>query len=265
MTNTNPQAVLSPVALGRLGEQQRVFTSDLTVNEFALVREVGFDPLGLVMGSSIYHIGYQFANWGQSMELTVLTQAMYTAREYAMARMDAEADALGADGVVGVRLDMKFHTWGSDLIEFVAIGTAVKARAGGNWRTPTGRPFTSDLSGQDFWTLIRTGYMPVSFVLGTCVFHVAHQSFRQTLRQMGQNVEMTNYTQATYDARELAMSRMQAEAERDQAEGIVGVRVEERSHCWGANAVEFLALGTSVRSIGGEANFAPTMVMPMTD
>ena len=36
-----------------------LFTSDLSVNEFLLVKEAGFDPLGLVIGSSIYHIGFQ--------------------------------------------------------------------------------------------------------------------------------------------------------------------------------------------------------------
>ena len=35
------------------------FTSDLSVNEFLLVKEAGFEPLGLVIGSSIYHIGFQ--------------------------------------------------------------------------------------------------------------------------------------------------------------------------------------------------------------
>src|SRR5712692_11208344 len=37
-----------------------LFTSDLSVNEFLLVREAGFDPVGLVVGSSIYHIGGRF-------------------------------------------------------------------------------------------------------------------------------------------------------------------------------------------------------------
>ena len=39
--------------------QKGLFTSDLSVNEFLLVKEAGFDPLGLVVGSSIYHIGWQ--------------------------------------------------------------------------------------------------------------------------------------------------------------------------------------------------------------
>jgi len=32
------------------------FTSDLSVNEFLLVKQSGFEPLGMVLGSSIYHI-----------------------------------------------------------------------------------------------------------------------------------------------------------------------------------------------------------------
>src|SRR5260221_7290163 len=83
-----------------------LFTSDLSVNEFLLVREAGFDPLGLVMGSSVYHVGFQVGNYYQNQELTVLTQAMYHARELAMTRMEEEADVLGADGIVGVRLDV---------------------------------------------------------------------------------------------------------------------------------------------------------------
>ncbi|MDQ6617243.1 MAG: heavy metal-binding domain-containing protein [Actinomycetota bacterium] len=246
--------------------QPGLFTSDLSVNEFALLHEAGFAPLGLVLGSSIYHVGYQFQVWNQSQELQVLTQAMYTAREYAIARMEAEADALGADGIVGVRLDYKQYSWGEDLIEFLAVGTAVRSSRGGSWRTPAGKPFTSDLSGQDMWTLVQTGHTPVSFVLGTCVYHVAHQSFRQSWKTVGQNTEMPNFTQATYDAREIAMARMQAEAERDGASGIVGVRVIENNHVWGAHAIEFLALGTSIRRLDEEAALpSPTMVMPMTD
>ena len=103
-----------------------LFTSDLSVNEFLLVREAGFEALGLVVGSSIYHIGWQQPALTQSMELTTLTQAMYHARDLAMTRMEEEADMLGADGIVGVRLEVGRHEWGSHLAEFLAIGTAVK-------------------------------------------------------------------------------------------------------------------------------------------
>src|SRR5580704_4230619 len=132
--------------------EHHFFTSDLSVNEFLLVNEVGFTPVGLVMGSSIYHVGYQPVRPQYSEELTFLTQALYHSRELAMTRMEEEADALGADGIVGVRLTVQVMEWGSHVVEFLAIGTAVRHREGQPWRAPNGKPFTSDLSGQDFWT-----------------------------------------------------------------------------------------------------------------
>src|SRR6266568_3509400 len=226
-----------------------LFTSDLSVDEFLLVKAAGFKPLGFVVGSSIYHIGYQQASWKQSQEMGVLTQAMYSARELAMTRMEEEADQLGADGVVGVRLEIGRYEWGAELAEFIAIGTAVRHREGRLHRAPNGRPFTSDLSGQDFWTLMTAGYRPVGLVMGNCVYHVAHQGMGQWLKQVGQNVEMPTYTQALYEARELAMERMQTEAEQLQAGGIVGARISEGSHGWGSHVIEFFAVGTAVISI----------------
>src|SRR6476619_3671476 len=108
------------------GGKPKLFTSDLSVDEFMLVRKAGFEPLGLVIGSSIYHIGYQRGSFNQNMELNVLSQAMYHARELAMSRMEAEADILGADGIVGVRLDVGRYEWGESLAEFIAVGTAVR-------------------------------------------------------------------------------------------------------------------------------------------
>jgi len=222
------------------------FTSDLSVNEFLLVKQAGFDPLGLVIGSSIYHIGYQQSSWKQSTEMGVLSQAMYGARELAMTRMEEEADQLGADGVVGVRLDIGRYEWGQHLAEFIAIGTAVKHRDGELHRAANGRPFTSDLSGQDFWTLLASGHRPVGLVMGSCVYHVAHMGFRQALKTMGQNMEMGNFTQALYDSRELAMQRMQHEATRLGAEGVVGVTVREQSHGWESHIIEYFSVGTAI-------------------
>jgi uncharacterized protein YbjQ (UPF0145 family) len=240
------------------------FTSDLSVNEFLLVKEAGFEPLGLVLGSSIYHIGFQQAGWNQNQEMGVLTQAMYHARELAMTRMEEEADQLGADGIVGVRLDIGRYEWGADLAEFIAVGTAVKHRGGELHRAPNGRPFTSDMSGQDFATLLRAGYRPAGLVMGNCVYHVARQGMLASLKQVGRNVEMPNFTQALYEARELAMERMQAEADELQSEGIVGARIIERSHGWGSHVIEFFAIGTAVVSTSPDHQIEkPALVLPL--
>src|SRR6202021_2182062 len=103
------------------------FPSGLSVSEYVLLGEAGFEPLGFVVGSSIYHVGLQIGRWNKNQELRVLAPAIYNARELAMARMRAEADHLGADGIVGVELRIQMYVWGQDVLEFVATGTAVRA------------------------------------------------------------------------------------------------------------------------------------------
>jgi uncharacterized protein YbjQ (UPF0145 family) len=155
---------LDPVASERLSHAGKVFTSDLSINEFALLHGAGFEPIELVMGVSVYHVGYQFTGIKQQSELPVLTDATYRARWNAMSRMQAEADSLGADGVVGVRLDWR-HQGEGEHLEFIAVGTAVRyTEKPGAFRRSTGQAFTSHLSGQDLTTLLRSGYSPVAFV-----------------------------------------------------------------------------------------------------
>ncbi|MEP7090164.1 MAG: YbjQ family protein, partial [Nocardioidaceae bacterium] len=170
MTDLHPDQVAS----ARLGEVGKVWTSDLSVSEFALLDSAGFRPLEFVMGSSVFHIGWQAQNLRQSTELQVLSQAMYTARMNAMGRMLAEAEQVGADGVVGTRLTFRRHGLSAEHIEFIAVGTAVISKTEpGAMRRPDGAPFSSHLNVQDFYTLLRTGHVPVEFVMGVCVWHVA--------------------------------------------------------------------------------------------
>ena len=171
---------------GRDGGPPRLFTSDLSVNEFLMVEQAGFEPVGFVMGSSFFHIGIQWTMQPfQNYELDVLTAALYHAREYAMARMEEEAHMLDADGVVGVRLEVGRHDWAEAMAEFTrwAPRSAPARDDGRRYRKPDGRPFTSDLSGQEFWTLLRTGCRPVELAMGNCVYHVGHRGFRQALAQ----------------------------------------------------------------------------------
>src|SRR6202050_5564751 len=135
-----PQAAAGRLAQTAGAAPAGVFTSDLSVSEYVLLGEAGFEPLGFVVGSSIYHIGLQVGRWGQNQELQVLTQAMYNARALAMVRVQAEADQVGAYGIVGVQLRIQSYVWGQDVLEFLATGTAVRSSSGsaGGHRTPAG-------------------------------------------------------------------------------------------------------------------------------
>ena len=68
---------------------------------------------------------------------------------------------------------------------------------------------------------------------------------------------MPELTQALYDARELAMSRMQAEAKALSAQGIVGVRIDEHRHSWRGRAIEFVAVGTAITRDGPPIRLDP--------
>ena len=101
--------------------------------------------------------------------------------------------------------------------------------------------------------------------MGNCVYHVATRA--GTLgERIGRNVELPNYTQALYDARELAMERMQAEAEALEAEGIVGVQIDESSHGWGSHVIEYFAVGTAVTPTSSDHTIpAPGFMLSLND
>jgi uncharacterized protein YbjQ (UPF0145 family) len=266
MTQTLADLALERLRTLRPLQNPHPFTSDLSVDEMVLARQDGFEPLGLVMGSAIYHLGFQWSMFNVSQELGMLTQAMYHARQLAMDRLESEAVALRADGVIGLRIEISFEHWGEGLAEFVAIGTAVRAPRPGFRVTAGDRPFTSDLSGQDFHALLQSGHRPLALVMGTCVYHVARQGLGAWFSNQGKNVELVNFTEALYMARELAMTRMQQEALRVRAQGVVGMRIDQKSHFWGGHTIEFLALGTAVAPLeGNPAPATPTMVVSLRD
>ena len=156
------------------------------------------------------------------------------------------------------------HAWGTDLAEFLAIGTAVKQRDGELLRAPNDRPFTSDLSGQDFWTLLSAGYRPVGLVMGNCVYHVAHQGLRPLAsvgREPGDDelhpgaVRRARAGDGAHAGRGLEVP----------AAGIVGAQIIERSHGWGTHVIEFFAIGTGVvPSRDDHVIEQPALVLPLT-
>ena len=77
---------------------------------------------------------------------------------------------------------------------------------------------------------------------------------------------MTNFTQGLYDARELAMERMQAEAENLKAEGIVGVDIQEGTYGWSTNVIEFFVVGTAIIPVRADHHIpTPQLVLSVND
>ena len=119
------------------------FTSDLSTGDFWLLVDVGYKPISVVMGNSVYSMGMVggFASGLKGMtkgEIPQMTELMYNAREMALGRMKAEAEKIGADGVIGVKLTIEYMK-GGEWMEITAIGTAVKyeGKQGSSGSKPT--------------------------------------------------------------------------------------------------------------------------------
>lgn len=104
-------------------------TSDMTSEEMWNMVEMGYLPLKLVMGVSVYSLGLAggIRSALQSVfggELSDMSEILHEAREEALSRIHRDAEACGADLVVGVKT--RIFDLGGGLVEFMAIGTAVK-------------------------------------------------------------------------------------------------------------------------------------------
>lgn len=241
--------------LKELGQNPRFFTSNLSVNELALAGAEGVRPLGQVMGSTVYHVGWQYTPMYASSELITLSHAQTHARHLALSRLQQEAKLLGAHGVIGVRLERKSYDWGANLIEFAASGTAVALSD----RAAPEDPFVCALSGQEFYALRRGGFFPVGFAFGTCTYYHVATYGNQMVSQSWGNVELTDYSEAIYHTRHAAMTRLEKEAVRVYAEGVVGVTIDKYINTYEVEAngqsrrdliVEFTALGTAIVTDG---------------
>ena len=223
------------------------FTSDLSVNEFPSGQGDRLPSSWIRDGFVDLSHGHPGASLEQEPRATKLTEAMYNALEgLAMTRMEEEAEELGADGVVGVRLDVNYYEWGNDAAEFIALGTAVKLRTARRGPQQTGQAFHLGS--------LRPGLLD----------HHADRLCAPGLGRWGTLREPHRPSGARPDAgigraerrasqlhpsplrgAELAMTRMQDEGNRLGATGIVGVRLEEKTHQWGSHTIEFLSLGTA--------------------
>ena len=217
-------------------------TSNLPVGDWLLVEQLGYQPLGQVSGLSVFQTGAQWTGggWsnsdrrnavekGISYELTTLTAALYQARHLALERMLDHAGKLGAHVIAGVQLHrtQPVEDSHSPIFEFKAIGTALAGRG-----PKPAKPVLSGLSGAELWQLHQAGYGTAGLVMGNCHWlHIMNRQSTQIIMSRnpagsyGLNTEFEDLTQAMYQARSLAMGRLQTEARGIKASGVLGVTV----------------------------------------
>jgi uncharacterized protein YbjQ (UPF0145 family) len=234
------------------------FSSDLEVSEWSALARIGVAPITQVMGSSIYHVGWQPTYYNVPTEVRVLSDAYNESRRLALARLLEEARTCHADAVVAVKIEQGAHDWAPGAIEFIAVGTAVRLPQA--IRDPHGQTVLSDLSGQELVQLFEAGMRPVGIAAHTSVHYVPATG--QTQMAQGRwgsssvNQELVDFSQGVYEAREKAMGFVTAQVRELGGDGLIGVDVREHSRTHAVNRgmyeskdleVTFHVIGTVIR------------------
>lgn len=269
---------------------KKYFSSDLSVREYLLCREAGLQTIGQVMGSCFYNIslfGLVGRTFGlrqsefnhdkyisssgslqaQSGELRDITAAQLKARQAAVDRMLLEANAMGAHGVIGVKVKASHFNWANRMTEYTAMGTAIRLPA-----YTENRVFTSDLNGQEFWQLYNAGYLPHELAFGVCSYYIkcdplTRQIIDPTLVDFIQgrsqnNQEISLFTRGFYEARNLAMDRLTSNAVATRSEGLVSMDIDyhiqtveymSMNKTFHDPVVHFVATGTSISKMKAHA------------
>jgi uncharacterized protein YbjQ (UPF0145 family) len=237
----------------------RGVTSDLSIDEALLLHGSGWEPVDLVCGVSVVSIPMGVWNWGQG-EISYASDAHNAAVEGAAWQLRAECNKVHGHGVVGVRVEVEVRPHHVDV---ELVGTAVRPIGGG---AEPSSPFVCDLSARDFTLLKGAGWMPVGLAFGASFVYAPRRTAGDTMRQKTQNIELTNFTEAMYSARESAMERMQRSALDVKGQGVVQVKVTEGPMSFARHAVGFTAWGTAVRLVAESHQFVqPQVILPLDD
>jgi uncharacterized protein YbjQ (UPF0145 family) len=235
-------------------------TSDLSIDEEIALHSIGWEPLQLVCGATIFSIPMGVWNWGQG-EIGYASNAYAQAFAGASDQLHRECTKVGGRGVVGVHVEAEVQRHHVDV---VLVGTAVRpVDSSGLSADPI---FVSDLSGRDFSLLLASGWAPLGLAVGASFVYAPRRSAGMAMKQKSQNVELTNFTEAMYSARESAMERMQQSALSMSGTGVVEVKVTEGPMEFARHAVSFTAYGTVVRlAADRHRSLSPQMVLPLDD
>ena len=273
--------------LSELRESGGSYTSDLSIADLALCRQVGLRPLSQVMGSSIYQVGYQQSGpgmgygWGAQLggglvtELSTISEAWNEARDRALSRLAREAQEVGADAVVGVQIraggEGSATSMAAGAIEYSLLGTAVARE-----RARSSEPVLTELTVADYSKLVIAGIEPAGIVAWSSVFY-ANYAFGETILlgpgqiSARENFELREFTQGFYAAREVVMGRLGGQAQMLGASGIVGVRLSHGMQPMSAGGVSrpglmvtFHAIGTAIHDSGEIQPAAPEPIIDLT-
>jgi uncharacterized protein YbjQ (UPF0145 family) len=241
-------------------------TSDLSLDEILLLHSVGLEPVQVVFGIGVISILTGVWNWATG-PVSDAHDAFQRAFEEAKETIRSQAHAAGAVGVLGVEVEMQVSYYRYTV---VVTGTAVRAftddTGHSHFAATYHSPFLCDLSARDFVVLSSAGWYPLDLVAGASYVHAPRRTLGTAMSQSTQNVELTNYTETLYQAREAAMEEMQSHIIQAGGTGLVDAKVIDRPVHFARHVVEFVCYGTAIKMLAKEHTHPQmTLVLPLDD
>jgi uncharacterized protein YbjQ (UPF0145 family) len=212
----------------------------LSGNEIYCLRLKGLVPGNLVMGNSVFSMGFMggLASTGRLIaggEVTQITAIVHEGRLEAYNRMMTEARGHGGTGVTAVTSELRnFH----GRAEFLSIASCVSAESG----HPNVIEFSTSANGQELYCQIDAGFRPIKFVFGNVAYSVgAVGGLMGSLKSLARG-EIKEFSDVFNQTRHLALKRIVAEAVAVKANAVVGIETRIMDF---KGAHEMLMLGTA--------------------
>jgi uncharacterized protein YbjQ (UPF0145 family) len=227
--------------------QNPFFSAAVSGTELYCHLDAGYVPHKFVMGNVAYALGI-----GRGLTGGLRTLARGEVKEYsdlyngirhmALRRLELEAMHAGANAVVDVRTDLRPFSVG--VVELIMTGTASTNPKLGN---APDHVITSELTGEELWSLAKMGYGPMRLLMATSVYSLGFAAGIGTLFQSLSRGELPEVTELVYRARENCLDLIRREAQAIGAERVIGNRLTIRELSPGL--IEVIAIGTAVRRI----------------
>jgi uncharacterized protein YbjQ (UPF0145 family) len=224
------------------------FSTSADAQELYCQVDSGYNPLHFVFGNVAYSIGLGGNIMGSLKtlrrgEVAEYSQIFDHTRHLALSRIVAEAKEHGANAVIGIETSIA-PLMGAQ--EMMMVGTASHHPLLDAYKN---EPVTSDMTNEEMWNMTHLGYVPLRLVMGVSVYSLGLTGGIMSAIQSFGGGEVAGLTEILYEAREKALARIEADAEKCGADEVIGVKT--RVYDLGGGLVEFMAIGTAVKKIEG--------------
>ena len=240
------------------GDVDTPFSTAANGQELYCQLDCGFEPVHFVFGNVAYSIGVSGGIMGgirslASGEVVEYSNMLSKTRHLALERIVKEAKDSGANAVLGITTTIQPLI---GMQEMVMVGTA--SHHPGLPPQYTDAPITSDLTNEEMWNVIHSGYCPVKLVLGVSVFSVGFAGGFKAMLKSFVRGEIKELTYLIYQARLKALSMIAEEAELCGADDVVGVKTYV--YQMGSGVIELIAIGTAIKKMPNMKVSSPNLI-----